>query len=81
MEQAWKLAEAKNRFSEVVNKALREEPQFVNRRGEQVVIISKATYETMTGKKPSLKDLLLEGPSLEGVDTSRVQGTMRPVKL
>lgn len=31
----WQLQDAKNRFSEVVNKALRDGPQFVTRRGEK----------------------------------------------
>ena len=34
----WQLADAKNRFSEVVNRALAKGPQFVRRRGDVVVI-------------------------------------------
>ena len=35
----WQLQEAKNRFSELVNKVLSEGPQVVTRRGEEVVVI------------------------------------------
>ena len=34
----WQLQEAKNRFSEVVNKALEEGPQTVTRHGEEIVV-------------------------------------------
>lgn len=78
---AWKLAEAKNRFSELVNLALSKGPQEVVRRGDRVIVIAKADYEKLTGAKPSLKDLLMNGPSLEGVDVSRDPSPMRGVCL
>lgn len=34
----WNLADAKNRFSEVVNLALTEGPQFIRRRADEVVV-------------------------------------------
>lgn len=44
----WQLQEAKNRFSEVVKKALAEGPQIVTRHGEEiVVIVSKAEYNRL----------------------------------
>jgi antitoxin Phd len=36
---SWPLGEAKNRFSEVVDRALREGPQEVTRHGEPVVVV------------------------------------------
>ena len=36
---AWKLQDAKARFSEVVDRALRDGPQIVTRHGENAVVI------------------------------------------
>jgi prevent-host-death family protein len=38
----WQLKDAKNRFSEIVNKALRDGPQVVTRRGKKTVVIISA---------------------------------------
>ena len=73
----WKLADAKNRFSELVNLALYEGPQEVDRRGDRVIIISKIEYEKLSGTKPDLKTLLMNGPSLEDIDLTRPKSTMR----
>ena len=39
MSTGWQLQDAKNRFSEVVERALNEGPQLVTRRGREVVIV------------------------------------------
>ena len=44
---AWRLADAKNRFSEVFNRALAEGPQRVLRRHEAVVVLSERDYEKL----------------------------------
>lgn len=77
----WQLAEAKNKFSEVVRRALTEGPQLVSRRGEKVVIVSEADWEKATGakKKMSLGEYLLSGPSLEGLDLTRDKSEGRDV--
>ncbi len=36
---SWQLQEAKQRFSELVRRALEEGPQTVTRRGEEVVVV------------------------------------------
>jgi prevent-host-death family protein len=78
----WRLAEAKNRFSEVVNRALAGEPQLVLRRRDAVLVVAQRDYEKLTGKRKSLKQLLLgRGPSLEGVDLTRDKSPMRKVRL
>lgn len=80
----WKLAEAKNKFSEVFNKALAGEPQFISRRGEEVVVVSKRDYENSGKKKPKKKNFiehLLSAPSFEGVDLSRDKWPPRDVKF
>lgn len=78
----WKLAEAKNRFSELVNKALLEGPQWVSRREDRVVVISENEYHNLTGHKPSFIDFLLEKKlDLEGVDFKRDKSLARKVNL
>ena len=75
----WKLADAKNKFSEVVRRALTEGPQRVTRRDDAVVIISEDEYAQLTGRQPGFRDYLLgSGPSLEGVDLTRDRSPARP---
>jgi antitoxin Phd len=67
----WQLAEAKNKFSEVVQRALSEGPQRVTRRGKTVVILAEEEYDRLRGKRKGFKAYLMEGPSLEDVDLTR----------
>jgi prevent-host-death family protein len=51
--RSWALQDAKNRLSEVVNAAVRGEPQIVTRRGvETAVIISRDEFERVRGGRP-----------------------------
>jgi len=77
----WQLAEAKNRLSEVVTRALQEGPQRITRRGDAVVIISEAEYEQAIGKRPGFAQYLCTGPTLDGLDLQRDKAPMRPVDL
>ncbi|MEJ0022332.1 MAG: bifunctional phosphopantothenoylcysteine decarboxylase/phosphopantothenate--cysteine ligase CoaBC [Alphaproteobacteria bacterium] len=45
----WAVAEAKNRFSELVTKALNEGPQRIRRRDETAVVLSEAEYDALCG--------------------------------
>ena len=47
----WRLAEAKNKFSELVNRALAEGPQRVIRRDDVVIVMALRDYERLTGYK------------------------------
>ena len=78
----WRLAEAKNRFSEVINKALSEGPQQVVRRDDTVIILSKDDYEKLTGKQSGFKDFLLnQTPKIDDLDLSRDKTQMRNCNL
>jgi antitoxin Phd len=78
----WRLADAKNRFSELVTRALAEGPQLVRRHDDTVVVVAQRDYEKLTGKRRGFKDFLMgEGPSLEGLDLARDGEPMRDVKL
>ena len=66
MNTSWKLQDAKAKFSQVVDDALKIGPQYVTRRGQEaVVILSVKEYKKMTSKKPNLKAFLLGCPKME----------------
>jgi prevent-host-death family protein len=55
MARTWQLQEAKARFSELVEEALKGEPQLVTRRGRKaVVVLDWETYARLTGEKLAL---------------------------
>ncbi len=79
----WQLQEAKNRFSEVVNRALSEGPQTVTRHGEEVVVVlSKAEYNRLKKSKTSLVEFFRQSP-LVGIelDLERDQSLPRDIDL
>ncbi len=60
----WPLQDAKNRFSEVVQRARLEGPQTVTLRGERAaVVLSAADYDALVRDRPTLVDDLLSGPA------------------
>jgi len=77
----WRLADAKNRFSELVREALTHGPQRVRRRDEAVIVLDAKEYDRLAGRRATFKDYLMTGPSFEGVDLTRSRDTGRPVKL
>ncbi len=79
----WQLQEAKNRFSEVVNRALTEGPQTVTRHGEEIVVVlSKTEYNRLKKSQGSLVDFFRQSP-LVGVDLNleRDQSLPRDINL
>ena len=69
----WQLQHAKNRFSELVEAALRKGPQEITRHGKPaVVVVSKEAYDRLTGAnaKPqrTFIDFILDGPKIDGFD-------------
>ncbi len=77
----WQLAEAKNKFSEVVRRALNEGPQHIMRRDDAVVVMSAEDYDRLVGQRPGFKQLLMDGPGLDKLDLKRDQTPMRDVQL
>jgi antitoxin Phd len=80
---AWQLQDAKNRFSELVNKALDEGPQVVTRRGEEVVVIvSNAEYNKLLKSQSGLLEFFRQSP-LVGVklDLERNRSFPRETQL
>lgn len=77
----WTLADAKNRFSEVVSLALTEGPQRVRRRKDTVVVVAAEEFERLTGQRPAFKDYLAQGESFDGLDLTRDRSPGRDVAL
>ena len=73
----WKLADAKNRFSEVVRRALSGEPQRIERRDDAVVVVDAIEVERLKGEQPGFVDFLLNGPDLSELDLARDGSPMR----
>lgn len=81
MEKEWRLADAKNKLTEVVNMALIE-PQIINRRNDTVIVLSAEEYYRLLGNRKSFKSCLLSPPSsLEDLDFNRDKSTMRDIEL
>jgi antitoxin Phd len=63
----WKLEDAKNRFSEVVRRAVAHAPQLVTRNGHDVVVVlSVEDYARLAGPE-SLVDFLRNSPLAEAL--------------
>ena len=78
----WQVQEAKQRFSELVQRALDDGPQVVTRRGEEVVVVvAVEEYRRLTGSKPDFKTFLLTGADLSALDLQRVADLPREVEL
>jgi len=83
MKKIWQLQEAKNKLSEVVDKALKDGPQTITRRGQRaVVVVSVKDYENLVKPKNSLVDFFQNSP-LYGVelDIERVKDYTREIHL
>jgi antitoxin Phd len=63
----WKLEDAKNRFSELVRRALAHEPQLVTRHGrDAVVVVSAEDFQRLTGSR-NLLEFLRDSPFAEAI--------------
>ena len=81
--RSWQLQDAKNRFSEVVDEALRSGPQFITRRGvEAAVVVSAADWAKLARRRTPLVEVLRRAPRVPGgLDVSRARDTGREVEL
>lgn len=69
----WKLEDAKNRFSELVRRALDHEPQLVTRHGrDAVVVLSAEDYERLTGSR-NLREFLRDSPFAEALASGELE--------
>ena len=62
----WRLQDAKNRFSEVVERALEKEPQVVTRHGRKVVVVMSIDYyERLVAPQGDLVEFFRRSPLSE----------------
>jgi prevent-host-death family protein len=80
---AWQVQDAKQRFSELVRRALDDGPQIVTRHGREVVVVlSAAEYRRLTQPAiPFERFLLDEGPDLTDLDLTRSTDPTREVEV
>ena len=77
----WQIQEAKARFSEMVDRALKDGPQTITRHGKAVAVLVPADeYRRLRTGGKSLKALLAAAP-LEGVEIRRSRDTGRLTDL
>jgi prevent-host-death family protein len=81
--KAWKLEDAKARFSELVRRAHDEGPQAVTVRGRPaVVVIDAAAYERLATPAPAMSLVaFFESLDMEGLDLTRDRDTGRDAEL
>ena len=79
MIRMWQLQEAKNRFSEVVEEAVKHGPQVITKRGvETVIVLSYAEYRKMLLGQKKLSDFFRESPLAEvEIDLTRDKSGLR----
>ncbi len=80
MQRTWQLQEAKNKFSEVVEEALKRGPQLITRRGvEAVIVLSYDDYRKLTTSQQKLSTFFRESPLAEvDLELQRDCSTPRP---
>jgi antitoxin Phd len=80
VKRTWQLQEAKNKFSEVVEEAVRDGPQVVTKRGvETVVILSYSEYVGLTAPQQKLSAFFRESPLADvELDLRRDTSAPRP---
>lgn len=83
MGNVWQLQEAKNKFSNLVDKAHNDGPQFVTKHGkESVVILAVEDYQKLSKPKSDLLSFFKSSP-LSGInlDTARDKSPSRDIEL
>jgi len=77
---SWQLQEAKNRFSEVVDRALSDGPQTITRHGRPTVVIVSALEYARETHREKLSTILRECPA-KGWMVSRDKDVGRTLRL
>ena len=81
----WQIQQAKQRFSELVRRALSEGPQVVTRHGEPtVVVVAAEEYQRLRRQPPDLTAFLLDpsGPHFDVLDLDSLERDLpRDVEL
>ncbi|MDO9128490.1 MAG: type II toxin-antitoxin system Phd/YefM family antitoxin [Anaerolineales bacterium] len=77
MNTMWQIQDAKNKLSEVIERALKQGPQLITRRGEKtVVVLAFSEYEKMRKSQGKLSEFFRASP-LAGIDLTRDENLPR----
>jgi prevent-host-death family protein len=81
--QTWTVAQAKARFSEVIERALSEGPQTITRKGRTaVVIVDAEEWNRKTKRVGTLADFFAASPLRgSGLNLQRPKGRLRRIAL
>jgi antitoxin Phd len=86
-ERVWQLQDAKNKFSELVDRAADGEPQVVTKRGKRAaVLVSAEEYARLKGRESGAQTVdfiqhLLSAPKGDFTPPRRTKTKLRPVDL
>lgn len=81
---AWQLQEAKQKFSELIRRALTEGPQVITRRGEDVVVVVPVEeFERLSGggSEEDFKAFLISAPEIDRLGIHRSRDPAREADL
>jgi prevent-host-death family protein len=80
---AWTVAEAKAKFSEVIERAKSDGPQTITRNGRKTaVVVAAAEWERKTKRKGNLAEFFATSPLRgSGVRFKRIPGRLRKADL
>ena len=83
MDVAWPVAEAKARFSELLERVAREGPQVISKHGTEVaVVVPVELWRRKLQRTEGLVEFLAASPLRDsGIEIDRVEGTARDVDL
>lgn len=82
-DHAWSVADAKARFSELIEQVLHDGPQAITRRGQEVaVVVSIEEWRRKTDRSGSLAEFLAGSPLRDSdLDIDRVDIPARDIAL
>jgi len=82
-EESWTVAEAKAKFSEVIEKARASGPQTITKNGRTAaVVVSPEEWRRRTERIGTLADFFAASPlGNSGLKISRAKQAARPIKL
>ena len=81
--QNWTVAEAKAKFSEVMERAMSEGPQTITRNGHKaVVVVGAEEWQRKTKRVGTLVEFFANSPLRgSGIQLRRIKGRLRKIDL
>jgi prevent-host-death family protein len=79
---AWQVQTAKQRFSELIERAINEGPQTITKHGrETVVVVEVGEFRRLAGTPLSFKEFLLSIPKGDDLEIERSKDPPREIDL